>query len=79
MANGFDEDQELKKSAGVEKLNKYSNLIELQTICKIFPALTPEEALKGNDAFYTKNLLCNVEKINFENKFQKLKAKQKRK
>jgi hypothetical protein len=35
--------------------------------------------LNGNDAFYTKNLLCNLEKINFDKKFQELKLNQQKK
>lgn len=78
MASGFDKDSELKKSAGINKLDAYSNNLELHTICTLFPALTPEMVLNGNDAFYTKNLLCNLEKLNFEKKFNEIKSKQKK-
>lgn len=79
MAAGFDKDQEIKKSAGINRLDNYSNYLELHTICSLFPALTPKMVLEGDDAFYTKNLLCNLEKINFEKRFTELKAKQKNK
>ena len=78
-AGGIDRDAELKKAAGVEKLSRYSNDYELQTICKLFPALTPEAALEGDDTFYTKNLLANLEKNIFELEFQRLKSKQHKK
>ena len=79
MASGFDKDTELKKSAGINRLDNYSNYLELHTLCSLFPSLTPEMVLEGDDAFYTKNLLCNLEKINFEKRFMELKQKQVRK
>jgi hypothetical protein len=44
----------------------------------LFPALTPEAALEGDDTFYTKHLLSNLEKTTFESKFSELLAKKKK-
>lgn len=69
---GIDKDHELKKSAGSEKLNRFTNEYELETICSLFQALTPEAALDGDDTFYTKHLLANLEKSTFEKRYQEL-------
>jgi hypothetical protein len=60
-------------------LNRFSCEYELQTICSLFPALTPEAALDGDDTFYTKHLLSNLEKTIFESKFAELMSKQRKK
>ena len=71
-ASGIDPDADKKKIAGVEKLNQYSCEYELQTICELFPALKPEDALMGDDTFYTKHLLSNAEKASFEKRYLEL-------
>jgi hypothetical protein len=76
MASGFEKDQELKKAAGVERLNSYSNYLELQTLCD-FLNCDHEKILESDDYFCTKILLCNLERLTFENKFAELKRKQK--
>lgn len=68
----FDKEKQLKIDAGVDRLNQFSNEYELQTICELFPALTPEVALNSDDTFFTKHLLSNLEKSNFEKKFSEL-------
>jgi hypothetical protein len=69
---------EIRKSAGVDRLNKYSNYLEIQTLCD-FLNCDFETVLEADDTFCTKVLLCNLEKSTFERKFFKLKAKQGRK
>jgi len=73
----FDKDSELKKAAGVERLNEYSNYLEIQTLCE-FLNTNHETILNSDDAFCTKILLCNLEKSTFERKFAELKHKQKK-
>lgn len=77
MASLAQKNKELKKQAGVEALNNYSCEYELQTICELFPALTPETALEGNDVFYTKHLLSKIERANFDEKYHELLSKRK--
>lgn len=72
----FDKDSELKKAAGVDRLNAYSNYLEIQTLTE-FLNCDYEKILESDDTFCTKVLLCNLEKSNFESKFVKLKQKQK--
>ena len=67
----FDEDKELKKSAGSERLNQYSNYYEIQTLCE-FLNVDYEKVLESDDAFCLKVLLCNLEKSIFDKKFSKL-------
>lgn len=71
----FDKDVELKKAAGVDRLNTYSNYIEIQTLCKLLNC-DYEKVLESDDTFCTKVLLCNLENGTFEGKFMKLKQKQ---
>jgi len=73
----FDKDTELKKAAGVDRLNEYSNYLEIQTLCE-FLNTDHETILESDDAFCTKILFCNLEKSNFEKKFLELKSKQKK-
>lgn len=75
MASGFDKDSELKKSAGVGRLNSYSNYLEIQTLCN-FLNCDYEKILESDDTFCTKVLLCNLEKSIFEQKFAEVKRKQ---
>ena len=76
-ASGIDKDAELKKAAGVKKLNEYSNLYEIQTLCD-FLNTDYETVLNSDDTFCTKVLLSNVEKCKFESEFQRLKSKQRK-
>jgi len=78
LVNVFDKDKAIKEQAGVKNLNKYSNYYEVQTICSMFPALTPEAVWHGDDAFYTKHLLSSLEKNKFESMYFELKQKQKK-
>ena len=75
-ASGIDRDAALKESAGVKRLNAFSNLYELQTLTNLLN-VDFEKILFADDTFCTKILLSNVEKIRFENEFARLKAKQK--
>jgi len=50
----------------------------MHTICSLFPALTPKAVLMGNDAFYTRHLLANLKKADFERKFIEIKSKKKK-
>jgi hypothetical protein len=75
MASGIDKDVELKKAAGVDRLNAYSNYLEIQTLCG-FLNCDHEKVLESDDTFCTKVLLCNLEKSTFEQKFMELKRKQ---
>ena len=79
MATGFDKDREVKKAAGSERLNRYANQYELQTICSMFPALNPDDALSSNDDFIQLHLLSNLEKGNFDKKYQELLSKRQKK
>ena len=79
LATEFDQEADTKKAAGIEKLNIFANEYELQTICELFPALTPEQALMGDDTFYTKHLLSNLEKSSFEKKYMELVRKRNKK
>jgi len=45
----------------------------------MFQALTPEAALEGDDTFYTKHLLANLEKTNFEKRYHELLSKRRKK
>lgn len=78
MAAGIDKDSELKKSAGVERLNSYSNYLEIQTLCD-FLNCDYETILNSDDTFCTKVLLANLEKSNFERTFTEIKSKQRAK
>lgn len=70
----FDNDSELKKAAGIEELNNWSNEYEVQTLCSILNC-DYEKILESNDAFCANHLLANLKKGNFESKFMKLKQK----
>jgi hypothetical protein len=78
-ATKFDKDAQLKKDAGIENLNKYANEYELQTISSLFHALTPENILEGDDTFYTKHLLSNLERSTFEKNYSELLRKKAKK
>ena len=73
MAQGIDEDEALKVTAGVRRLDKYKHHFEIQTLTS-FLNTDYETVLNSDDAFCTKVLLCNLEKITFENKLNSLRA-----
>lgn len=73
---GVDMDKELKKAAGSERMNAYSNYYEIQTLCN-FLNVGYEDVLNADDTFCTKILLSNLEKSIFEKKFLELKQKRK--
>jgi len=72
----FDKNSEVKKSAGVEKLNAYSNYLELQTLCD-FLHCDYEKILESDDVFCTKVLLSNLEKGTFTERYAELMRKKK--
>lgn len=74
----FDDDTETKKQAGVDRLNSYSNYLEIQTLTTLLNC-DYEKVLESNDAFCTKMLLMNLEKSTFESKFQRLLQKKHKK
>ena len=64
-------DAELKKAAGVERLNIYTNYLEIQTLCDLLKC-DYEKVLESDDGFCTKILLSNLEKSTFEKKYTQL-------
>ena len=78
MAAGFDKDIGIKKQAGSQKLNAYTNYYALQTLCD-FLNCNFEQVLNSDDTFCTKVLVSNLEKTTFEKRFIELKQKQKKK
>ncbi len=69
---------ELKKAAGVDRLNAYSNYLEIQTLCGLLNS-DYETILESDDTFCTKVLLSNLENSTFEKKYIELKSKQRKK
>jgi len=71
----MDKDATIKKQAGIDKLNKYVNYYEIQTLCKLLNK-SDEEVMNMDDVFATMFLLSNKESINFENSYHEIKSKQ---
>jgi len=71
----MDKDATIKKQAGIDKLNKYVNYFEIQTLCKLLNT-SYDEVMNMDDVFATKFLLSNKESINFENSYHEIKSKQ---
>jgi len=71
----IDTDSELKKQAGSEDLNDYSNYYEIKMACSVFNC-SQSELFLMDDGFVTKMLLGEKIYNNFEQKFNELKSKQ---
>lgn len=78
MASGIDKYKVQKEQAGSDRLNQYANYYELQTLCE-FLNTDFITVLNTDDAFCTKILLSNLEKVKFDTAFQEIISKRNKK
>lgn len=67
----FDKEKANKKAAGIDDLNKYGNIYEIQTLSKICMK-SDNEVIKMDDATALMHLLANKAEVNYQQKLNEI-------
>lgn len=72
----IDMDIEIKKQAGIDKLNEYNFEYETETLCQAFN-LSFDESLSIDDLICTRFLIAKKVSSNYERRYNEIKSKKK--